>query len=111
MPHKKYFSYIRVSTQRQGQAGTSLVEQQAAIDNFARAWDLSIIKRFEERETAARQGRPVFLEMLKELRKRKADGLIIHKIDRSTRNLRDWADLGSLIDSGLEIHFAGESLD
>ena len=111
MPHKKYFSYIRVSTQRQGQSGTSLAEQQAAIERFAQSWNLQITKRFEERETAAKQGRPIFLEMLKLLRRGKADGVIIHKIDRSARNLRDWADLGSLIDSGLEVHFASESLD
>ena len=66
MPAKKYFTYIRVSTQRQGQSGTSLTEQQAAIERFANSWNLPIIKRFEERETAAKQGRPVFLEMLKE---------------------------------------------
>lgn len=37
--------------------------------------------------------------------------MIIHKIDRSARNLKDWADLGTLIDSGVEVHFASESLD
>lgn len=111
MPRKTYFSYIRVSTQRQGQTGTSLAEQQASIERYARSWDLKIVKRFEERETAARQGRPVFLEMLKALRRGKADGVIIHKIDRSARNLKDWADLGSLVDAGMEVHFAGESLD
>ncbi len=72
---------------------------------------LSIVKQYEERETAAKIGRPVFLEMLKALRDGKAHGLIIHKIDRSARNLKDWADLGSLIDSGIEVHFANESLD
>lgn len=111
MLYKKYFSYIRVSTQRQGQVGTSLTEQQAAIDNFAGNWNLTITHYFEERETAAKQGRPVFLEMLKLLKQRKADGVIIHKIDRSARNLKDWADLGSLIDTGIEVHFASESLD
>ena len=111
MSARKYFSYIRVSTQRQGQHGTSLAEQQAAIERFASSWNLPIVKRFEERETAAKQGRPVFLEMLKELKKRQADGVIIHKIDRSARNLKDWADLGTLIDNGLEVHFASESLD
>lgn len=111
MPHKKYFSYIRVSTQRQGQTGTSLAEQQAAIERYANLWNLTIVKRFEECETAAKQGRPVFLEMLKALRGGKADGVIIHKIDRSARNLKDWADLGSLVDAGMEIHFASESLD
>jgi len=111
MPTKGYFSYIRVSTQRQGQTGTSLAEQQAAIERHANKWNLTIIKRFEERETAAKLGRPVFLEMLRGLKHGKADGVIIHKIDRSARNLKDWADLGSLIDSGMEVHFASESLD
>ena len=111
MSQKKYFSYIRVSTQRQGQHGTSLAEQQAAIERFAGSWNLPIVKRFEERETAAKQGRPVFLEMLKQLRSGTAHGVIIHKIDRSARNLKDWADLGSLIDNGIEVHFASESLD
>ncbi len=111
MSQKKYFSYIRVSTQRQGQHGTSLVEQQAAIDAFARYNDLRIVERFSELETAAKRGRPVFLSMLKQLKVREADGVVIHKIDRSARNLRDWADLGALIDNGVEVHFASESLD
>ncbi|HEY0427478.1 MAG TPA: recombinase family protein [Pyrinomonadaceae bacterium] len=111
MSNKKYFSYVRVSTQRQGQFGTSLTEQKGAIERYAQKFDLTITKYFEERETAAKLGRPVFLEMLKALKKGKANGVIIHKIDRSARNLRDWADLGSLIDSGIEVHFASESLD
>ena len=49
--------------------------------------------------------------MLKLLQQGKASGVTLHKIDRSARNLRDWADLGELIDSGVEIHFANESLD
>jgi site-specific DNA recombinase len=110
MPHK-YYSYIRVSTQRQGQKGTSLTEQAAAIDRYAQTWNLCIIKRFEERETAAKTGRPVFLDMIKALKQRQARGVLIHKIDRSARNLRDWAELGSLLDAGIEVHFVNESLD
>ena len=49
--------------------------------------------------------------MLKLLQKDKAQGVVIHKIDRSARNLKDWADLGELIDQGIEVHFANESLD
>lgn len=111
MLQKGYFSYVRVSTQRQGQLGTSLIEQTAAIERYAGRWNLKIIKQYEERETAAKQGRRVFLEMLRALRNGKAAGLIVHKIDRSARNLKDWADLGALIDSGIEVHFANESLD
>jgi site-specific DNA recombinase len=111
MSSKKYFSYVRVSTQRQGQNGTSLIEQLSAIENYARRYNLNISKQYEERETAAKTGRPVFLDMLKALKQNKAHGIIVHKIDRSARNLKDWAELGTLIDLGLEVHFANESLD
>ena len=106
-----YFSYIRVSTQKQGQKGVSLQEQRAAIERYAERHRLTISQWFEERETAAKRGRPLFTRMLKLLKQRKAIGVIIHKIDRSARNLRDWADLGELIDAGVEVHFATESLD
>jgi len=49
--------------------------------------------------------------MLKGLGSGDVNGVIIHKIDRSARNLRDWADLGELIDAGVLVHFANESLD
>lgn len=106
-----YFSYIRVSTARQGQTGTSLAKQREAISRYAQRWGLQITQEFEEKETAAKQGRPVFSRMMKALRQGKARGVIIHKIDRSARNLRDWAEMGDLIDAGCEVHFANENLD
>jgi len=108
---KSYFSYIRVSTLRQGQHGTSLVEQREAIKRYALRWKLNVVEEFEEKETAAKLGRPIFNRMLRALKRGQADGVIIHKIDRSARNLKDWADLGELIDRGIEVHFANESLD
>lgn len=111
MPAKKYFAYIRVSTIRQGQNGTSLIEQRSSIERYCQRYNLQIIKEYEEQETAARQGRPVFLQMIKELRRGASCGVVMHKIDRSARNLRDWAELGELIDKGVEVHFANENLD
>lgn len=111
MVTKPYFSYIRVSTSRQGQTGTSLVEQEQAIAQYAKKQNLHIVKQFEEQQTAAKRGRPVFTQMLKALQQGKAQGVIIHKIDRSARNLKDWADIGELIDQGVEVHFAHESFD
>src|SRR5229473_6601872 len=108
---KKYFGYIRVSTAKQGEKGVSLQEQKGAIQQYAQRYGLSIVQWFEERESAAKRGRPVFTEMMKGLRSGMVRGLIVHKIDRSARNLRDWADLGELIDQGVEVQFANESLD
>jgi len=108
---KRFLGYVRVSTAKQGEQGVSLQEQRDAIVRHAQRNALDIADWFEERETAAKRGRPVFNQMLRLLRQGKADGVIIHKIDRSARNLKDWADLGELIDQGIEVHFANESLD
>src|SRR6267154_2359723 len=108
---KGYFAYIRVSTVKQGEKGSSLQEQQGAIEAYARRHGLNIAEWFEEKETAAKQGRPVFTRMLKDLECGRAAGVVTHKIDRSARNLRDWAVLGELVDRGVELHFAHESID
>jgi len=107
---KRCFAYIRVSTVKQGD-GVSLEAQTEAIQAFASRQDIQIIKWFEEKQTAAKRGRPIFNKMVSELRRGKAHGLVIHKIDRSARNLADWARICEMADTGIEIHFATESLD
>lgn len=111
MTMSKVFAYVRVSTVKQGEKGVSLQEQRDAILRYCERESLEILEWFEERQTAAKSGRPVFGQMLTRLRQGKASGIVIHKIDRSARNLRDWAKLGELIDRGIRIHFANESLD
>jgi DNA invertase Pin-like site-specific DNA recombinase len=106
-----YFGYIRVSTAKQGERGVSLQEQRDGIQRYASSHGLTVSQWFEERETAAKRGRRIFNQMLRALRERKARGVIIHKIDRSARNLRDWADLVDLNDQGIEVHMANEGLD
>lgn len=107
---KKVYGYTRVSTVKQGE-GVSLVEQKESIKKYANLNNLKIIDWYEEKETAAKQGRPVFSKMISLLNKRKVDGVIIHKIDRSARNLKDWAELGELMDRGIEVHFSFEAID
>ena len=107
---KAFYGYIRVSTAKQGE-GVSLPQQKDAIERHAEQNGYHISQWFEERVTAAKRGRPVFANMLKLLKAGKAAGVIIHKIDRSARNLRDWADLIDLSDSGVEVQMATENLD
>jgi site-specific DNA recombinase len=107
----RYYGYIRVSTAKQGVQGVSLPEQKDAILRYCQRNGMAVCQWFEERETAAKAGRPVFSRMLRLLAQGKARGVVIHKIDRSARNLKDWANLGELIDRDIEVHFANESLD
>src|SRR5436305_15322116 len=107
----KVFAYARVSTPRQGERGVSLPEQRDAISRYAERQGLEIIRWFEEQESASKKGRPEFNQMLRLLRIGVARGVVIHKIDRSARNLEDWNDIGKLVDAGVDVHFANESID
>lgn len=107
---KPCYGYIRVSTAKQGD-GVSLQEQRDAIEAFAGRNDLTITEWFEEKQTAAKGGRPTFNRMIASLKTGRAQGLVIHKIDRSARNLRDWAAIGELSDAGIDVYFATETLD
>jgi len=106
-----YIGYIRVSTVRQGTKGVSLVEQRDAILRYAERNHFSIAIWLKETETAAKSGRPVFNQALKLLRAGKARGIVLHKLDRGARNLRDWIAIGDLSDQGVEVHFVTETLD
>ena len=108
---KTYFAYIRVSTAKQGQYGSSLQEQKDAILTFAKRHEFSIAEWYEDRETAAKKGRTQFMRMMAVLEKKRTPGVILHKIDRGARNLWDWARIQDLIDAGVEVHFAHDNLD
>jgi len=108
---RKYFAYIRVSTVKQGEHGSSLQEQRDAIKIFAARSELHIVDWFEERETAAKIGRHEFTRMLVALKTGTASGIIFHKIDRSARNLKDWSAIQDLADQGIDIRFSQESVN
>lgn len=107
---KKYFSYIRVSTPKQGE-GVSLEVQEADNQRVAERLGVEIIEKLVEKETAAKTDRTVFTRMLRRLERREADGVIIHKIDRSARNLWDWACLSKLYDLGVDVQFSHDHVD
>lgn len=107
---EEYIGYIRVSTPKQGE-GVSLEVQRDGISSYAERNDLPIGLWLDEKETAGKRGRPVFNQAMKLLRQGKYRGIILHKLDRGARNLKDWSDIGELVDQGIEVHFVSESLD
>ena len=80
------YGYIRVSTARQGQLGSSLRQQREAIERYAAQHSLTIIAWFEEQETAAKCGRRQFTKMLGLLKRGRARGVIIHNTRKSVRH-------------------------
>jgi site-specific DNA recombinase len=108
---KDVVAYVRVSTTRQGEQGVSLPEQRSAISEYAQRHALRITEWFEEQQSASKRGRPIFTRMLSMLVKRRTIGVIVHKVDRSSRNVSEWGDIEDLLDLGVDVFLAGEGLD
>ncbi|SDP80570.1 recombinase family protein [Desulforhopalus singaporensis] len=107
---EKVYGYVRVSTQKQGD-GVSLIEQKSAIEDFAKKNNLTIIHWFEEKVTAAKEGRPAFNEMMALLTREKAEGACFHKIDRSSRNYGDWNRINILADAGINFYSVSDGIN
>lgn len=96
-------AYVRVSTSRQADEGVSLDAQREKIQAYAALYGLEVIEVIVDAGVSASTlERPGLTRALAALRAGKADALIVAKLDRLTRSVRD---LGALIES----HFAGRT--
>ncbi len=91
-------SYIRVSTQKQGQSGLGLEAQMSAITQYARQHKAEVIKTFTEVESGKNNAR---LELASAIHLSRVTGatLVIAKLDRLSRNANF---LLTLRDSGIK---------
>ena len=94
----QYVSYLRVSTQRQGQSGLGIEAQRTAVDQFLRQSGGTLLQEFVEVESGSRRARPVLVQSIALCRKNAAT-LLIAKLDRLGRNV---AFVSSLMESGVE---------
>jgi DNA invertase Pin-like site-specific DNA recombinase len=97
-------AYLRVSTTRQAREGLSLEAQKAKIQAYAELYDLKLVATVRDEGKSARNlRRPGVQKALKMLRGGKAEGLLVVKLDRLTRSIRD---LTQLIDRYFRERFA-----
>lgn len=96
---KKYVSYIRVSTQRQGQSGLGLEAQQAKVAEYLTQRGGILIGEFREIESGTKADRE---ELDKALKLARLEGatLLIAKLDRLARNV---AFIANLLEARVEI--------
>jgi len=95
---KAIIGYLRVSTQKQGQSGLGLEAQLAAIEGFAQANAVGILKTYIEVESGKRADRPELAKALAHAKRCKAT-LVVAKLDRLARNV---AFLSALLRSGAD---------
>lgn len=88
-------AYIRVSTDKQADAGVSLEAQRAKAAAYASLYDLELVAVIVDAgESAKTLERPGLTRALAMLDKGQADAILVAKLDRLTRSV---VDLGALI--------------
>jgi DNA invertase Pin-like site-specific DNA recombinase len=86
--------YIRVSTDEQADAGASLDAQRAAIETEVKRRNWNLVGIFEDAASGKKlDGREGLRQALEALGHRRADGLVVAKLDRLSRSLVDFAGL------------------
>jgi DNA invertase Pin-like site-specific DNA recombinase len=83
--NKRFVTYIRVSTQKQGASGLGLEAQQRAVGEYLRQHGGQVVQEYREVESGKINERPQLQAALKRCRQSKAT-LLIAKLDRLGRN-------------------------
>jgi DNA invertase Pin-like site-specific DNA recombinase len=92
----KAVGYIRVSTDKQTEHGVSLDAQKAKIEAYAALYDIDLIDIIVDAGVSAKTlERPGLQRALGMLRKGQANALLVAKLDRLTRSVKD---LGTLVE-------------
>lgn len=83
--------YARVSTEEQSKEGVSLEAQAAKLRAYCELYGLTLIETIIDPGFSAKSlKRPGLQAALAILKAKKADGLVIVKLDRLSRSVKDW---------------------
>ena len=89
----KLFCYLRVSTAGQADSGLGLDAQDARCRAYAAAMGHDLLAVVAESASGATLDRPALADIARQLRRGEADGLLVARLDRLTRRVRDLFDL------------------
>lgn len=100
----KVIGYVRVSSDKQAEEGVSLEAQEAKLRQYAELYDLELTEVVVDAGASAKNlNRDGLQRALVALDEGRAEGLLIAKLDRLTRSVKD---LGSLLDSYFSAKFS-----
>jgi len=98
--------YSRVSTEDQSRFGHSLDEQDEKLRQLCDYKDYEIYKVYREEGVSAKNmERPKFQEMIQDMKKGKINKIVVYKLDRLTRSIKDLESICTMLEEnncGLE---------
>ena len=113
MNESKAVGYTRVSPREGAADAISLISQRRKIEAYAVLHDLELVEVIEDAGHSAKSlDRPGMTKLLGLIRARKVGVVVIAKLDRITRSVRDLGDLVELFQrSGVEFASVGDNID
>ena len=109
---ERVIGYIRVSTSMQAESGLSIEAQRAKIEAYCVCHDLTladvIVDAGESAKTLERSG---IQTLLTQVEAGAVDGVVIAKLDRLTRSMRDLHQLLEQVFSRVQLHSVAESIN
>ncbi len=96
----KYFIYCRKSSEDEERQILSIEAQLAELREYAKQNGIFVVREFVECKTAKEPGREIFNQMLSEIEKGNAEGILAWNPDRLARNSIDGGKIIYLVDTG-----------
>jgi site-specific DNA recombinase len=103
--------YVRLSQDREGQTSTDRQEADCRKLAADRGW--TVHRTYSDVDLSGYTGveRPAFAEMMADLESGIIDGVVAWKLDRLSRNRRDWNRLATLVDEGAKLACVNDPVD
>ena len=97
--------YVRVSTDKQAEYGLSLDAQRAELERYCRERKFDIAELYVDGGYSGKDTeRPAFQRMISELREGGVHGIVVTKLDRLTRSIRNLCELNEDVLRPLNLH-------
>jgi hypothetical protein len=87
MAQRKFISYLRVSTDKQGRSGLGIEAQREAVTSYLNGGRWTLVAEYVETESGRRSDRPKLAAALSSHAKAVGAKLVFAKLDRLTRNV------------------------
>ena len=100
----RYFLYARKSSENEDRQVASIPSQIDELKKLAQKYNLKVIDVLTEEKSAKAPGRPIFSQMVADIHKGVADGIICWKLDRLARNPIDGGTISWMLQQALIKH-------
>ena len=109
---KNLIGYIRVSTNQQAESGLGLADQEHKIRSYCETYDFNLVDIIVDAGTSAKDlNRAGIQEVIKRASSDEIDGVIVAKLDRLTRSMRDLHHLLDTTFKSTKLHSVNEQIN